>query len=264
MKKLLLLKIFFVLLIATFSSAYANEFMEKLEEVRKKKDNTTFTCVSCGADLVIKSGEASVKCGFCSTLNKPSEQNQSPVNKQKTLMLNAVESENWEEVAKYATIILEEDPSNYEAWFYKGAAAGWTSRHIDDPSKEISNCFRNAFANSDEGSLDGVLDMLSSEGVDLLLALARGSRNFAQQHGYLNVGSLILNSWQGETMNGHVSKIFGFILAKSKSVYFPVFPSKTDSFRCPGWFCWPIGVAAALLGRLKPSESPKPVKKPEI
>ena len=60
------------------------------------------------------------------------------------------------------------------------------------------------------------------------------------------------------------TKIFGFILAKSKSVYFPVFPSKTDSFRCPGWFCWPIGGAAALLGRLKPSESPKPVKKPEI
>jgi len=42
MKKLLLLKIFFVLLIATFSSAYANEFMKNLEEVRKKKDNATF------------------------------------------------------------------------------------------------------------------------------------------------------------------------------------------------------------------------------
>ena len=39
MKKLPLLKICFVLLVATFSSAYANEFMEKLEEVRKKNDN---------------------------------------------------------------------------------------------------------------------------------------------------------------------------------------------------------------------------------
>ena len=42
MKKLPLLKICFVLLVATFSSAYANEFMENLEEVRKKKDNATF------------------------------------------------------------------------------------------------------------------------------------------------------------------------------------------------------------------------------
>ena len=43
MKKLPLLKICFVLLVATFSSAYANEFMENLEEVRKKKDNATFS-----------------------------------------------------------------------------------------------------------------------------------------------------------------------------------------------------------------------------
>ena len=43
MKKLRRHKICFVLLIATFSSAYANEFMENLEEVRKKKDNATFS-----------------------------------------------------------------------------------------------------------------------------------------------------------------------------------------------------------------------------
>ena len=43
MKKLLLLKIFFILFVTIFSSAYANEFMENLEEVRKNKDNATFT-----------------------------------------------------------------------------------------------------------------------------------------------------------------------------------------------------------------------------
>jgi len=43
MKKLSLLKICVVLLIATFPSAYANEFMENLEELRKKKDNATFS-----------------------------------------------------------------------------------------------------------------------------------------------------------------------------------------------------------------------------
>ena len=42
MKKLLLLKICFILLVTIFSSAFANEFMEKLEDVRKKKDNATF------------------------------------------------------------------------------------------------------------------------------------------------------------------------------------------------------------------------------
>jgi len=43
MKKLLLLKIYFILCVTIFSSSYANEFMENLEEVRKNKDNATFT-----------------------------------------------------------------------------------------------------------------------------------------------------------------------------------------------------------------------------
>ena len=42
MKKLLLLKICFTLFVTIFSSAYANEFMENLEEVRKNKDNAAF------------------------------------------------------------------------------------------------------------------------------------------------------------------------------------------------------------------------------
>jgi hypothetical protein len=41
----------------------------------------------------------------------------------------------------------------------------------------------------------------------------------------------------------------------------PVFPRKTNSFRRPGGFCWPIGVTAALLGRLLPSDGHKLVKK---
>ena len=43
MKKILLLKICFILFVTIFSSAYANEVMENLEEVRKNKDNATFT-----------------------------------------------------------------------------------------------------------------------------------------------------------------------------------------------------------------------------
>ena len=40
----------------------------------------------------------------------------------------------------------------------------------------------------------------------------------------------------------------------------PIFSSKTNSFRRPGGFCWPIGVTAALLGRLLPSDGHKLVK----
>jgi hypothetical protein len=49
-----------------------------------------------------------------------------------------------------------------------------------------------------------------------------------------------------------------------KSVFLPVFSRKPNSFRGPGGFCWLIGVTAALLGRLLPSDGHKLVKKPEI
>ena len=172
---------------------------------------TNLNCESCGADIALPKGESSIKCGFCGTLNKPSAESQKPSSKQRTLMINAVDSENWEDVGKYATILLEEDPSDYEAWFYKGASAGWTSRNIDDPSKEILNSFRNAFANSSDESLNDAMDMLGSKGSTLILALARGSRNFAQEHGYFNTGDIFSSGWQADTMNGHINKIFGYI-----------------------------------------------------
>lgn len=165
---------------------------------------TTISCESCGAELSLPKGDTSITCGFCDTLNKPDLENLKPQNKTKVMMFNAVESDNWEEVGKYATQLLEDDPSDYESWFYKGASAGWVSRHIDDPSKEMMNCFRNAFANSSKEDMQEVIELFATKGVDLLDALARGSRGFAQKHGFSV-------DWQADTMNGHISKIFGFL-----------------------------------------------------
>jgi hypothetical protein len=53
-------------------------------------------------------------------------------------------------------------------------------------------------------------------------------------------------------------------LAKSKISIFACFSCKPNSFKGPGGFCWRIGVTAALLGRLLPSDGHKLVKKPEI
>jgi hypothetical protein len=49
-------------------------------------------------------------------------------------------------------------------------------------------------------------------------------------------------------------------LAKLKTVVFACFLRKSNSFRGPGGFCWPIEVTAALLGRMLPSDGRKLVK----
>ena len=76
MKNFPLIKIFFVLLVTSFSSAYANEFMENLEEVRKKNDNPTFSSPGTLNEYISKhsswssSDPASLtyiasRCGYC-------------------------------------------------------------------------------------------------------------------------------------------------------------------------------------------------------
>jgi hypothetical protein len=59
-----------------------------------------------------------------------------------------------------------------------------------------------------------------------------------------------------------VSKKSVFLSKIKNSVFLPVFFFAPNSFRGPGGFCWPIGVTAALLGRLMPSDGHKLVKKP--
>ena len=55
------------------------------------------------------------------------------------------------------------------------------------------------------------------------------------------------------------------LFGQNQNRYFCLFFSrKPNSFRGPGGFCWLIGVTAALLGRLLPSDGHKLVKKPEI
>ena len=144
-------------------------------------------CASCGAELSIPEDNVSMKCGFCGTLNKPSleEFSGKPSSKLRNLMLNAVKSENWEEAKKYSNNILEDDPTDYEAWIYKGVASGLNAKGKEDPSKEILNCFRNAYANSNSEDAEKILNILSSKGTDLLLASAESSTKFIQKNGFL-------------------------------------------------------------------------------
>ena len=72
--------------------------------------------------------------------------------------------------------------------------------------------------------------------------------------------------WAGRMHTGAVAytKNTGVFSKIKKSVFLPVFSFKPNSFRGPGGSCWRIGVTAALLGRLLPSDGHKLVKKPEI
>jgi len=101
-----------------------------------------------------------------------------------TLMRQAHHANNYEDCYGYASRVLEEDPKNGMAWFYKGLAAGYTSSLASFRSKEVMTCYRNALNNATGKEKNSIRGMSS-----LLIDLARGfvsqSRGHTIQHSHV-------------------------------------------------------------------------------
>lgn len=57
------------------------------------------------------------------------------------IMKASSEVSNYEETEKYANKVIEIDTTNYEAWLYKGKAAGWQSTVSNNRFPEAVNCW---------------------------------------------------------------------------------------------------------------------------
>jgi uncharacterized protein YjgD (DUF1641 family) len=94
-----------------------------------------------------------------------------------TLMRQAHHANNYEDCYAYASRVLEEDPKNGMAWFYKGLAAGYTSSLASFRTKEVMTCYRNALNNSTGKEKNSIRGMSS-----LLIDLARGFVGQSREH----------------------------------------------------------------------------------
>ena len=94
-----------------------------------------------------------------------------------TLMRQAHHANNYEDCYAYASRVLEEDPKNGMAWFYKGLAAGYTSSLAAFRSKEVMTCYRNALNNATGKEKNSIMGMSS-----LLIDLARGFVSQSSDH----------------------------------------------------------------------------------
>lgn len=93
------------------------------------------------------------------------------------LMRQAHHANNYQDCYAYASRVLEEDPKNGMAWFYKGLAAGYTSSLAAFRSKEVMTCYRNALSNSSGKENNSIRGMSS-----LLIDLARGFVSQSRDH----------------------------------------------------------------------------------
>jgi tetratricopeptide (TPR) repeat protein len=129
-------------------------------------------CPNCGGDLRIPDDRKTIVCMYCgktiivqeaiAKANSPSIENYME------LVKAARDSHNFEEAYAYCNKILELNPKNYLAWYYKGDAAGWQSTIKDMRFRETLIGIDNAhnFAPQEEKS------RIYSEGANLINSIA--------------------------------------------------------------------------------------------
>lgn len=102
-----------------------------------------------------------------------------------TLMRQAHHSNNYEDCYAYASRVLEQDPKNGMAWFYKGLAAGYTSSLAAFRTKEVMTCYRNALSHSagkEKNSIRGMSSLL----IDLARSFVSQSRDHSVQYSHVD------------------------------------------------------------------------------
>src|ERR1035441_7605331 len=99
---------------------------------------STFTaakCPNCGGDLQVPTDRDSVKCMYCSgdVIVRQAILSAVGGNVQNwmKLAMAAADAGNYEETLANANKVLEVDPSNHDAWFFKAIGSGWLSNLVN-------------------------------------------------------------------------------------------------------------------------------------
>jgi len=85
----------------------------------------------------------------------------------------AYDWKNYRETEAYANKIIELDPNNYQAWLYKGKAAGWQTTPDNYRFTEAVDCFESAVLNPPVEEIDIVKENVKLELMQLALALTQ-------------------------------------------------------------------------------------------
>jgi len=106
-------------------------------------------CPTCSAALEVNESLDKAKCEFCGTdvLIREHHDERPSVRNFLTLARKALKARNHSEAYGYFTKVLESTPDNAEAWFHKGACAGWMSTLKDFRLPEMLVAFEAALEN---------------------------------------------------------------------------------------------------------------------
>ena len=117
---------------------------------RIRKESGIFVCQDCGCQYDLEEAKA-LLIDVPDTVDvvsvaAVSTDSQETVHRYVDLAARAFEARNMEEAESYGTRALELDGDYWDAWYYKGAGAGWCSTRTNIRLREMASCFDRALS----------------------------------------------------------------------------------------------------------------------
>lgn len=141
-------------------------------------------CDLCGGKLIMGAGGVAVcdSCGMEHSADRMKEKvqeikgtvvvdNTHLIDNYLEMANNAYDADNNAEAESYCNKIIEIDPTNYEAWFLKGKAAGWQSTLQNSRLAESISAFAKAINNVPEEEKDDLVEEAKEQVINLSLAM---------------------------------------------------------------------------------------------
>lgn len=160
------------------------------------KDGDFFVCQSCGMKYTPESAKKMMVEGTVQVEGTVKVDNTQQVENFLSLARKAHDSDNEKEAEEYANKVLEIDPSNSDALYIKGIAAGWQTTGANNRIPEAIDYFSQAIANcSDDSNLEELKKKVASDISKLSLAMiSLRCNNYAQYPSEENANSIVVEA----------------------------------------------------------------------
>ncbi|MDE1146326.1 MAG: tetratricopeptide repeat protein [Azospirillaceae bacterium] len=146
-------------------------------------------CPSCQKLIPIPNDISSLECPYCKFLIKESAAPGATISTLLGLARTAIAAGNMVEALDYFNRVLESDPTNAEAWFGKGKAAGWQSTIANIRLPEMLIAFNHAISNANDERKESVVLEAIDEANRIIVAIYGMARKHMLEYVSLN------NSW---------------------------------------------------------------------
>ncbi len=131
------------------------------------KQDGVFVCQNCGMKYSVEEAKKMMIEGTVEVKGTVTVDNSSMVGNYLSMAQNAYNSSNQVEAEQYCNKIIEIEPTNYEAWFLKGQAAGWQSSLNNLRLPESVSAFINAINYSPDEERESIIENAKAELLNL-------------------------------------------------------------------------------------------------